>query len=45
MSRAFVISDLHLGHRTLAEVRGFRDVAEHDHAFEEAWFKFPDFYE
>lgn len=38
MSRTYVISDLHLGHHMLAEVRGFKDVYEHDATFQEAWF-------
>lgn len=36
--KTWVISDLHLGHRRLAEVRGFSSVKEHDTAFMEAWF-------
>lgn len=38
MSATYVIADLHLGHHTLAELRGFWSADEHDKAFEAAWF-------
>lgn len=38
MSKTHIISDLHLGHHALADIRGFRDVDQHDREFEEAWF-------
>lgn len=37
MSRVFVIADLHLGHKKLAEVRGFGSCLEHDDALIAAW--------
>lgn len=37
MSRVFVIADLHLGHAKAAQIRGFKDVAQHDYAIVEAW--------
>jgi calcineurin-like phosphoesterase family protein len=37
MSRTFVISDLHLGHRLLAELRGYEHTQDHDRAIEAAW--------
>lgn len=30
MSKIFITSDLHLGHAKLAEIRGFRNVKDHD---------------
>lgn len=37
MNRAYVIADLHLGHRKLAEVRGFPSMQAHDDAIVAAW--------
>lgn len=39
MSTVFVIADLHLGHKKLAEVRGFASVEAHDEAIVAAWNK------
>lgn len=39
MSKVYVIADLHLGHRKLAEVRGFSSTDDHDNAIVEAWNK------
>lgn len=37
MAKIFLWSDLHLGHRYVAALRGYDDVAEHDAALADAW--------
>ncbi len=37
MSRVFVIADLHFGHEKVAQLRGFKDSAQHDAAIIMAW--------
>lgn len=37
MSKVYVISDLHLGHKKLAALRGYPSPDEHDSALVEAW--------
>ena len=37
MSRIWYTSDLHIGHRLVAGIRGFEDVAEHDAALVDSW--------
>lgn len=37
MGEVYIISDLHLGHRMIANARGFNDVGKHDDALVERW--------
>ncbi|WGH20351.1 phosphoesterase [Arthrobacter phage MaGuCo] len=39
MANVFFTSDLHLGHKFVAGIRGFDDVADHDLAIEWAWYE------
>lgn len=37
MTKVYVIADLHLGHKKLAQVRGFSSVEEHDQKLVDNW--------
>lgn len=37
MGEVYIISDLHLGHKTVSELRGFSSVEEHDRAIIDRW--------
>jgi calcineurin-like phosphoesterase family protein len=37
MSRTWFTADLHIGHRLVADLRGFNDITDHDEALADTW--------